>query len=88
MNFIHVDLRQRNAGEQVEVTLHGNAANVRLMDQLNFQRYRRGESHRYVGGLFRRSPVVLGIPTNGTWHVAVDMQGLRGQTRASVRVLG
>ncbi len=27
------------------------------------------------------------IPNSGHWHVAVDMQGLRGSTRASVRVV-
>ncbi|RJF75634.1 DUF1883 domain-containing protein [Deinococcus cavernae] len=85
--FIHSDLGQRQAGEIVEITLQGSAANVRLMDSGNFSSYRNGRQHRYVGGLAKRSPVRLQIPSSGHWHVAVDMQGLRGNVRASTRVL-
>jgi hypothetical protein len=87
MNFIHTDLGQRSQGDVVEVTLQGSAANVRLLDSSNFQRYRRGDRHQMYGGLVKRSPVRLGIPRSGRWHVAVDMQGLRGNTRAGVRVI-
>jgi hypothetical protein len=87
MNFLHTDLGQRKRGDVVEVTLSGNAANVRLFDTPNFQRYRRGEDHRLYGGLAKRSPVRLQVPRSGHWHLVVDMQGLRGQTRAGVRVI-
>ncbi|HPP28629.1 MAG TPA: DUF1883 domain-containing protein [Phycisphaerae bacterium] len=86
MQFIHTDLGYRQRGEIVEVTL-SSGANVRLMDSSNFSSYKSGRSHRYAGGLARRSPVRLAIPHSGHWHVAVDMQGLRGSTRAGVRVL-
>ncbi|GAG97464.1 unnamed protein product, partial [marine sediment metagenome] len=80
------DLGQRKRGEIVEVTLT-RGANVRLMDSSNFSNYENGRHHRYIGGLAKRSPLRLQIPSSGHWHVAVDMQGLRGSTRASVRVL-
>lgn len=84
MNFIHSDLGQCSRGDVAEITLtHG--ANVRLLDSTNFSRYRRGQQHRYVGGLAKKSPVRLLIPNSGHWHVAVDMQGLRGSTRAGIR---
>lgn len=86
MKFIHTDLGYRQRGDRVEVTL-SSGANVRLMDSSNFQSYRNGRNHRYVGGLAQRSPVRLTVPNAGHWHVAVDMQGLRGSTRASVRVV-
>lgn len=85
--FLHTDLGHRQRGDVVEVTLSGSAANVRLLDSSNFQRYRQGRDHRYHGGLAQRSPVRLGIPSSGTWHLVVDMQGLRGTTRSSVRVI-
>jgi hypothetical protein len=85
--FIHQDLGQRRAGEIVEVTLSGSAANVRLMDSSAFQSYRNGRNHRYYGGLAKQSPVRLQIPHSGHWHVTVDMTGLRGTVRASVRML-
>jgi hypothetical protein len=87
MQFIHHDLGYRSGGEVVEINLSGSAANVRLMDSSNFSSYRSGRSHRYHGGLAKRSPVRLRIPASGSWVVAVDMQGLQGTVRSSARVL-
>lgn len=86
MQFIHKDLGQRQRGEIVEVTLT-SGANVRLMDSSNFTNYKNRRRHRYTGGLAKQSPLRLQIPSSGHWHVAIDMQGLRGTTRASVSVL-
>lgn len=86
MNFIQFDLGNRKRGEVVEVTLT-NGANVRLMSSSDFSSYKSGRSHHYIGGLAKRSPINLQIPSTGHWYVAVDMQGLRGSTRASVRTL-
>ncbi len=86
-DFIHLDLGYRQAGDVVEITLSGSAANVRLLDNSNFQAYRSGGQHRYIGGLATQSPVRLQIPHVGSWHVAVDMQGLQGTTRASFRII-
>jgi len=86
MKFIHNDLGNRRKGEIVEITL-SSGANVRLMNSSDFSSYKNGRRHRFIGGLAKQSPIRLQIPTPGHWHVAVDMQGLRGSTRASVRVL-
>ncbi len=87
MQFTHYDLGHQSGGEVVEITLVGSAANVRLLDSSNFQRYRNGREHRYVGGLAQKSPVRLQIPHSGTWYVVVDMQGLRGSVRSSMRIM-
>jgi hypothetical protein len=87
MDFLQFDLGQLSRGDVVEVTLRGNAANVRLLDGSNFNNYRRGGQHRYYGGLAQRSPVRVEVPSSGRWYVAVDMQGLAGSTNASVRVI-
>jgi hypothetical protein len=84
--FIHSDLGHRSQGDVLEVTLT-SGANVRLLDQSNFNAYRNGRQHRFIGGLSRKSPVRLQIPRSGHWHAVVDMQGLRGQTRAGFRVI-
>lgn len=84
MQFIDIDLGHCEAGDIAEVTLSAGA-NVRLMDNSNFNAYRNGRAHRYQGGLAKQSPVRLQIPTSGHWHVAVDMQGLRGTVRAGGR---
>lgn len=85
-DFIHSNLGSVSKGDIVEVTL-SSGANVRLLDSSNFQRYRRGQQHQMYGGLAKQSPVRLPVPRSGQWHVAVDMQGLRGSTRASIRVI-
>ncbi|MGC4031489.1 MAG: DUF1883 domain-containing protein [Tepidisphaeraceae bacterium] len=87
MNFQHYDLGYRQAGEIVQVTLSGNAANVRLMDSSNLSSYKSGRRHTFYGGMATKSPVNLQIPRSGNWHVAVDMQGLRGTVRTSIRLL-
>lgn len=87
MQFTHYDLGNKSRGDVVEITLSGSAANVRLMDSSNFQSYRNGRQHRYFGGLAKQSPVRLSIPNSGHWHVTVDMQGLRGTVRSSIRMM-
>ncbi len=85
--FIHSDLGSRSRGDVVEVTLSGSAANVMLMDTSNFNSYKNGRKFRYTGGLAKRSPVRLQVPSSGRWHAVVDMRGLRGNVRASFRVI-
>jgi len=87
MNFTHYDLGYIDGGSVVEVTLQGSAANVRLMDGSNFSNYRNGRQHRCFGGLATKSPVRIAVPSSGTWHLVVDMQGLRGNVRSSMRVI-
>ena len=87
MNFTHYKLGNQKKGNVVEVTLSGSAANVRLMNSSNFQSYRAGRKHSYYGGLVKRSPANIAIPSSGTWHLVVDMQGLRGRVKSSIQVL-
>jgi hypothetical protein len=53
MQFVQHDLGYRSRGEIVEISLSGNAANVRLMDSSNFSSYRSGRQHRFYGGLVK-----------------------------------
>ncbi|MCL2190231.1 MAG: DUF1883 domain-containing protein [Defluviitaleaceae bacterium] len=87
MKFTHYDLKRLAKGEIVEITLSGSAANVQLLDNTGFQNYKNGRNYKYIGGLAKKSPIRLLVPSNGHWHVVVDMRGLVGTTRSSVRVL-
>ena len=86
MNFLHYDLNL-TGNQSVEVTLD-KQANVRLLDDTNYNKYRRGEKHRYYGGLAEKSPVHLKPPHSGRWHLVVDLGGYAGTVRASVRTVG
>ena len=50
MKFTHYKLGHVTRGTVVEVTLKGSAANVRLMDQANFNNFKAGRQDRYNGG--------------------------------------
>ncbi len=65
MNFQEYDLEQLHGNEVMEVTLQGNAANVKLMDSSNFQSYRSGRRHTYYGGHITQSPCRISIPHSG-----------------------
>lgn len=87
MQFTKYDLGQLDKGRVVEIILKGNAANVRLMDSSNFNNYRNGRNHRYIGGLAKKSPVRLQTTHLAHWYVAIDLAGLGGRVQSSVRVL-
>lgn len=87
MKYTVYDLGDCRRGERIQVTLQGNAANVRLMDSGNYACYRNGQRHRYYGGLVKRSPIVLTVPSSGHWYVTVDLIGLGGSVRSSIRKL-
>ena len=86
MQFRYHDLGSRSAGAIVEVTVR-NAANVRLMDSSNFQSYRSGRQHRYIGGNVARSPYRMSIPYAGNWYVALDLGGRAGTIDYGIRML-
>lgn len=85
--FLHTDLGNLEKGRVVEIVLKGNAANVQLLDNTNFNNYRNGRRYRYIGGLAKKSPIHLAVPHSGHWHVAIDMNGLGGTVNAAVNVL-
>lgn len=84
MNYLHYDF-QLGPEDVVEVTLD-KQANVRLLDDANYARYQRGQTHNYHGGLAQVSPVRLKPPHAGHWHVVIDLGGFAGNVRASVKV--
>lgn len=87
MKFTYYELGRRERGEVVEVTLSGSAANIRLMDYSNYQNYKNGRKHTYYGGLAKQSPFRIVIPSTGNWYLTVDLQGLVGKVKSSMRIL-
>jgi len=84
--FVQHDLGHQKRGATAVVHLQGNAANVRLMDQSNFNAYKDGRRHQYLGGLVNRSPFRIVIPRSGRWYVTVDLVGMRSGARVSSSV--
>ncbi|MCL2200309.1 MAG: DUF1883 domain-containing protein, partial [Defluviitaleaceae bacterium] len=86
MSFTHYDLGGQPKGRVVEVILQGNTANVYLMDQDNFVKYRRGMQFLALGGLMTFSPIRLQIIENGQWHVVIDLPQGKGQVKTSYQL--
>jgi len=86
MNFTHYDLHHLKAGQVVHIQLSGNAANVKLMDTINFNNYRNGRRHTYYGGHITKTVSSLSVPSSGHWHLTVDLGGYPGSVRSSVNV--
>jgi hypothetical protein len=87
MRFAFYDLGDQPEGTVAEVRLTGRAANVILVNELNFTRYRAGAPFSYTGGHYQRSPVSLEVPEAGHWYVVVDLGGFGGRVRGKVKVL-
>lgn len=86
MNFTHYDLQTLRAGQVVKISLSGSAANIKLMDSINFANYRNGRRHTYYGGYATRTLTNITVPTSGRWHLAIDLGGYSGTIRSSVHV--
>jgi hypothetical protein len=86
MDYLH-EVFELTEGQVVEVTLVGNAANVLLLDEANYQNYRQGKPYTYSGGYTRTSPYHIPAPRPGRWHLVVDLGGGPGRVQASVQVI-
>ena len=87
MNFLHYEVTTSKQSV-IRVNLSGNAANVLVMDDANFQRFKQGSQYTYYGGYYTHSPAIIKPPTAGRWNVVVNLGGGIGTVNASVQVLG
>lgn len=86
MNFLHYDLNYLDSQDVVKVTLD-KQANVRLMDDSNFNNYKRSQKYIYYSGYAKVSPLTLKPPSSGRWHVVIDLGGYTGSVRAAVSTI-
>ncbi len=86
MEYLHKEF-ELGEGDVVEVTLAGNAANVLLLDDANFQNYLQGKHYDYEGAYVRTSPFRMQAPHPGRWHLIVNLGGGTGRVQASGRVI-
>ena len=60
-----------NGGDVVVVDCT-HQSNVLVMDDANFNAYRRGSSARYYGGFFTHLPARIPVPHSGNWNIVLD----------------
>jgi hypothetical protein len=86
MNYLHYEF-DLGSDNVVEVRLD-KQANVRLLDNSNYQRYRLGQQYNFYGGRATKSPAHLRPPHSGHWHLVIDLGGYAGTVNASVNIIG
>jgi len=84
MKFTHYDLGHLTKGQKVEITLVGNAANVHLMTQKEFEEFTKNSVHKGMGGLTLQSPVYFTVPHDCHWFVTIDFGGYIGKVNTKV----
>jgi len=82
MKYLYYDLGEQRQDSRVVAHLHGSAANVILVDPLNFDRYRFGQPFQYAGGFHTRTPARVRIPEDGHWYLVIDCGGYRHHVHA------
>jgi len=73
-------------GDVIRVSLD-RKANVLLLDDEDYEGYRKGLWHRYYGGEARGPAVELPVPRSDHWHVVIDLGGFAGKVQAGVEVV-
>jgi hypothetical protein len=86
MEHLHREF-QLKEGDTIEVTLSGNAANVLVLDDSNYQNYLHGKRYDYYGGYARTTPYRIQPPHPGRWHLVIDLGGGAGSVQASGHVV-
>ena len=85
MRFLHWDFHG-GPDTVVQVKLD-HAANVVLLDDINFAAFRRGGRHSYYGGYYKQTSARLVPPHEGSWHVVVHLGGYAGCVNASMALM-
>jgi hypothetical protein len=85
MDLLHYPINT-SVGATILVTLD-QKARVRLLDALNYHRYRRGEQHDCYSELAQAFSLRLQVPRTGCWHVIIDSGRPAKRVHASVQVI-
>jgi hypothetical protein len=90
MRYAYHDLGKRGEGDTVLVRWHGAAADVMLVDPVNFAKYYEGRKPVIysAGGRYGRPPARLTVPQDGRWYVVADLRGHSSHPDATVEVVG
>jgi hypothetical protein len=78
-DFIHAR-EYLNDGDIVVVNCD-TQCNVLVMDDYNFDSYRRGGQATYYGGFYQRLPARISVPSTGYWNVVLDLGGGQANIR-------
>lgn len=70
-----VAARELLAKGDVVVVQCSHQCNIFVMDDRNFQAYRKREKFVYHGGFFTHFPARIAVPESGHWNTVIDLAG-------------
>jgi hypothetical protein len=85
MSYLHYKMRA-GPDKLIHVKLSAKA-NVRLLDTLNYFKYRAGRPYQSAAEAAQDSVVNLQPPHQAEWHLIVDLKGQGSEVRAFVKLL-
>jgi len=85
MNYLHYKVHA-GPSKIIKVSL-SDRANVRLLDTLNYYKYRIGKSYQSNSEHSDKIACTFRPPHKGEWHVIVDLTGQGLEVRAFVEVV-
>jgi hypothetical protein len=85
MGYLHYKV-STGPNKEIRVAL-SNRANVRLLDTLNYYKYRAGKPYQSVNEFSEETRLSIKPPHKGEWHVIVDLKGQGQEVRALVEVV-
>jgi hypothetical protein len=85
MGYLHYKVTTAQ-NKEIRVSL-SNRANVRLLDTLNYYKYRAGRPYESVSEHTQETRLQIKPPHKGEWHVIVDLKGQGEEVRAFVEVV-
>jgi len=85
VNYLHYKVHA-GPSKIIKVSL-SNRANVRLLDTLNYYKYRIGKSYQSNSEHSDKVACTFSPPHKGEWHVIVDLAGQGSEVRAFVEVV-
>jgi hypothetical protein len=81
-NFIHA--RDYLEANDVVIVTCDYQCNVRVMDDPNFDSFRRGGRHSFYGGFYQQLPARITVPSSGYWNTTIDLGGGQANIRYNI----
>ena len=86
MKFMHYEWSHIGPSDIIEITLD-KQANVYLLDETNYHKYKNNKPYTAVGGTQVKTPAHISPPSIGHWHLCVDLAGYVGSVNVGVKLL-
>jgi hypothetical protein len=84
-DYFHKRLRLQQ-GQAVEIQIN-SPANVMLLTDVNFEKYKRSRVFYYYGGRHRETPIIIFPPRPGSYHLVIDLAREADTVRYSARII-